>query len=173
MEIWKTIENFPDYMVSDQGRVKSFKRYKSGKLLKQWKTKNGYWFVVLYKNKKNYSKIVSRIIIETFNPVNNMEYLECNHIDGNKENNYIKNLEWLSRSGNQKHAFKIGLNSQLGEKNANSKLNDFKVRIIKQILNSPIIKHLKITQKEIGKIFGVKRKTISDIKNEKIWRHIL
>lgn len=60
----------------------------------------------------------------------------------------------------------------IGEKNNNSKLTEEKAKTIYQISNSPIIKQLKITQKEIGEIFNVDYTTVSKIKTRKYWRHI-
>ena len=58
-----------------------------------------------------------------FCPVENMEKLEVNHIDGNKRNNNLDNLEWCTSSENQKHAYKMGLNKlRYGENNNFSKL---------------------------------------------------
>jgi len=118
MEEWKTINEFPDYEVSNLGRVKSFKRYKEGRILKCGKDRGGYLHVSLWKNKKGYTKKIHRLILENFNPIDNMEKLQCNHIDGNKENNiYPENLEWMTCSENHKHAYRIGLMSNKGENN--------------------------------------------------------
>lgn len=48
---------------------------------------------------------VHRLVMMAFNPIDNMENLEVNHIDGNKANNKLSNLEWCTTSENQKHAF--------------------------------------------------------------------
>lgn len=60
----------------------------------------------------------------------------------------------------------------IGEKHPMVKLTEYQVKVIHQISNSPIIKQLKITQKEIGEIFGVSSSHISAIKNNKFWKHI-
>jgi len=117
-EIWKTIEDFPDYEVSNLGRVKSFKKYKEGKILKPQKNNGGYLYVNLWKDGKQYTKTIHRLVLEAFNPVENMDRFECNHKNGLKLYNiYPNNLEWVTRSENQKHAYKIGLKKGLKGEN--------------------------------------------------------
>ena len=116
MEIWKIIENFPDYAVSDQGRVKSFKFGKEI-ILTSEKNNKGYLCVNLYKNKKPHPKKIHKLVLEAFKPNEDLNKTECNHKDGNKENNYVENLEWCTRSDNIKHAFKLGLQNNKGENN--------------------------------------------------------
>jgi len=109
-EIWKIIKDFTDYMVSNFGRVKSFKIYKEGKILKQNKYRTGYLYVNLWKNKKEYHKYVHRLVLETFEPIEDMDKFECNHEDGNKENNiFLENIKWCTHSENIKHAYKLRL----------------------------------------------------------------
>lgn len=64
--------------------------------------------VNLYENKKRSKKLVHRLVAQEFleNPT---EKEQVNHIDGNKSNNYLSNLEWVTRSENVKHAYLIGL----------------------------------------------------------------
>jgi len=113
-EEWKTIKDFPDYEVSDWGRVRSLKFGKE-KILKPGKDNGGYLRINLCKNGKQYTKKVHRLVLETFNPIENMDKLQANHIDGNKENNYIGNLEWMTCSENHKHAYRIGLMNHKGK----------------------------------------------------------
>ena len=123
-EIWKDIKNYEGlYQISNTGRVKSLKRvvphknrWKSKtskriieeKILKQNKTIHNYLFVQLYKNNKNQSNRIHRLVASAFIP--NSQNKPCvNHIDGNKNNCHISNLEWCTYSENSIHAFKTGL----------------------------------------------------------------
>lgn len=99
-EIWKTIPYAPSYEVSNLGRICSNKG-KHRKILKQKIYKNGYYAVGLCfeKNKRKWY-LVHRIVLSVFRPVNNMGKLEVNHIDENKMNNCLDNLEWSTSKYN-------------------------------------------------------------------------
>lgn len=100
-EIWKTIEGYPDYMVSNMGRVKSLNYNRRGKekILKGCKDKDGYLIVNLSKEGKQKNYKIHRLVTSAFlyNP-NNLS--EVNHKDENKQNNCVDNLEWCNRKYN-------------------------------------------------------------------------
>ena len=169
IEIWKIIDKFPNYSISNYGRIKRIIGGKGSKingLLKPRINRNGYLNVDLYNdNIKKYIEI-HRLVLETFNPIDNMNILEANHEDGNKRNNYIRNLEWMTHSENIKHDYDNGLKAlPKGELNPNSKLTEKDVIEIRIDLKEGIL-----TQKEIGEKFGVSQVTISRIKLNKNWR---
>lgn len=94
-----------NYFVSDEGSVFN-KNMKEMKVSENPKT--GYCQVFLHKNKKLVSRGLHRLVAEAFIP--NPDHLcEVNHIDGNKTNNSVHNLEWTTRSRNIKHAYETGL----------------------------------------------------------------
>lgn len=106
------IKEFENYFIDEQGNVYHKQCYKNGKikinLLKQKDNMNGYKYVSLFKNNKEYKRYVHRLVAQTF--INNPNSLpEVNHIDGNKQNNNIDNLEWCSRKYNHQHAIDTGL----------------------------------------------------------------
>lgn len=106
MEIWQDIKNFPDYQISNQGRVKSFKQDKKGKILKP-KISQGYYSVDLRRNGATYNNLVHRIVLSTFAPVEGWETLTVNHIDGNPSNNKLENLEWMTQSENTQYSRRV------------------------------------------------------------------
>ena len=106
MEIWKQIKDYPGYEVSDQGRIKSFKQNKNGKVLNGI-IRKGYLQVDFRKDGITHSEGVHRIVLSTFSPVENMEAYTVNHKDGNPLNNRLENLEWMTLSENTAHARRI------------------------------------------------------------------
>lgn len=117
-EVWRSLDfiGYPDYMISNFGRVKSLERviiFKDGrkklfpeKILKPNKKKNGYLQVVLCQNREKKSFSVHRLVCLIFleNPYN----FPCvNHKDENKQNNHVDNLEWCTVKQNNCYGTKI------------------------------------------------------------------
>lgn len=93
---------------------------------------------------------------------------QVNHKDGNKQNNFYENLEWVSAKTNVKHAVKTGLNiAKKGFDNANAKLNRKQVLEIKNLLASG-----KLSQYKIGVLFNVSRSCILNIKRKVVWADV-
>ena len=101
MEIWIPVyDNAENYEVSNYGQIKKIFK-KSKRLLIPRKSKDGYLFLELRKNKKKYTKKVHRIVAESF--LGKFDSMCVNHIDGDKLNNSINNLEWISTRENCVH----------------------------------------------------------------------
>jgi len=121
-EIWKDVIGYEGcYSVSNLGRVKSLKRKVNSlhgintrtvneRIIAQRTTMHGYMSVALRKYGKDKTLTVHRLIAIAF--LNNPDDKpEVNHLDGNKKNNKLYNLEWVTKSENIKHAFRTGLQS--------------------------------------------------------------
>jgi hypothetical protein len=132
MEIWKDIKGYEGkYQVSNLGNIKSLaryvnhplggKRYVKEKMLKQF-IKQGYAHVDLYLDKHQHCKI-HRLVAKAF--IKELpNKIEVNHIDGDKLNNNVSNLEWANRSENMKHCYKSGLwNNQYTINKSGQKMN--------------------------------------------------
>ena len=112
-EIWRDIPGYEGlYKISNYGRVMALKKLqgyimRSERILKP-RLINGYYVAHLCKNNISKNVLVHRIVAECFidNP-NNLPVV--NHIDGNKQNNNVNNLEWVTHSENTKHAYKLEL----------------------------------------------------------------
>ena len=108
---------------------------------------------------------VHRLVLMAFAPIENMQNLEVNHIDGNKKNNTLKNLEWVTSSENKLHAFVTGLNKpRRGEKSNFSKLAQDKIELFFKLRAEGW------TQKRIAEEVGCTRSNISYILNKKTWQ---
>jgi len=108
MEIFKQVHGFESlYEVSNLGNVKSLiNRYSNVELLKHGVSQSGYATLTLCKDGKRFTRTVHRLVAEAFLGVSN---LDVNHKDGNKLNNAIDNLEYITKSENTKHAINTGL----------------------------------------------------------------
>ena len=118
-ETWKFIKGFENYQVSNLGNVRSIDRIVKGKnnTIRRIKGKTkaqfmhkGYLNVELYKGNKRTHKKVHRLVLEAFS--DKTSALDVNHIDGNKTNNNINNLEYCTRKDNLLHAVHNRLNKQ-------------------------------------------------------------
>ncbi len=101
IEEWKDIDGYEPYEVSNMGNVR-----RCNKILKGRPTKNGYIVVCLSKDRTYKNKYVHRLVASNFIDKTN---LVVNHIDGDKSNNKVSNLEWTTYSKNTIHAYNNGL----------------------------------------------------------------
>jgi hypothetical protein len=102
IERWKQVSNFPAYEVSNRGRIK-----RGSKLIKS-QLHDGYLYVHLSREGKRRRVSVSRLVAAAFLP-NPLLLPEVNHKNGNKQDNYVRNLSWITAEGNRKHALQTGL----------------------------------------------------------------
>ena len=121
-EIWKPVACNKNYEVSNFGNIRNLK----GHLLSQRDNGHGYKNVMLYGTPKRKVYYVHRLVAEAFieNPENKSE---VNHLDGNKGNNIISNLEWCTRLENKMHALHSGLIKTTDKMRQNAKAQILKV----------------------------------------------
>ncbi len=111
-EVWKQIAGFINCEVSNFGRVRNTL---TKKLYKLSKASCGYWRVVISDFGLSKHKYVHRLVAAAFIEYNNPERTDVNHIDGNKLNNRVENLEWVTPKENHDHAVRIGLKTWNGK----------------------------------------------------------
>lgn len=158
------IKDYPNYEISNLGNVKSlfFGRTNKPKKLKSLKLKNGYLAVGLINDSGKKTTLIHRIVAETFLE-NNLNKRCVNHIDGNKENNIVTNLEWNTHLENNRHAIKIGLINTKGERCGTSKITEIQAIEIKK-------SNLKL--KELSLIYGLSQPALSQIRTGQRWNHL-
>lgn len=101
--MFKSVPGFLNYSIDETGRVKNGERF-----ITTGTFNTGYARVALYKDGKAWSKSVHRLVAEAFLP-NPENKPQVNHKDGNKLNNNVDNLEWVTGSENIQHALRTGL----------------------------------------------------------------
>ena len=163
-----TISKYPlkyDYFITENGEIFSSA---TNKFLSTRKDKDGYLKVRLISTDgQRHTYSVHRLVLMNFNPVKNMDTLQVNHIDGNKENNSLSNLEWVTCSENIKHAFKIGLKTQAGENNNASKYTE------QQVLQAiELLKSKKYNCAEIDRKLGFCKDFTASLKRKDTWKHL-
>ena len=112
---------------------------------------------------KRHRYSVHRLILENFNPVEGMENLQVNHIDGNKENNKLENLEWITCKENIQHAI---------DNNLRAKINGAAKLTIEQVKEIFIRSHRGEKNVDLGREYNLHPDSIGKIKNQKLWKQI-
>ena len=140
---------------------------RSEKWLKQF-NHNGYKRVYLSKNGVRSAKLVHRLVAEAF--INNPNNHPCvNHLDGNKQNNTISNLEWCTVKENAIHAYQNGLSKpskSIGESNGNATLTkDIVMQIRAMYAESK-------NASKVARHFSIHPKHAYDICHYRLWKHI-
>lgn len=109
-EQWKPILGYESYEISTKGRIRVYaKSYHSFYLKKPWLSKDGYVRVTITKNDSTHKQktlLLHRLVAQTFIP-HNSSLTVVNHKNGNKEDNAVDNLEWVTPSDNNKHYYNV------------------------------------------------------------------
>lgn len=167
-DIWKQVSinnEFYPYYVNQYGDIRSKKN--PNKLLKQFKNHKGYFAVKLFKNFSHQTFSVHRIVACTF--LGYYPGLQVNHINGDKTDNSVSNLEWVTCKENINHGWKNGLykKSRKGSHSNVHKHNDMQIHCVCMLLEFS-----SLTSKEIAKQTGVSKYVIDKIRVRMLWTHI-
>lgn len=164
-ERWAVIPEFPDYEVSDHGRVRRITNYgrgKAGRIRRTRKVEGYPGLNLTHRDGRRKGVRVHRLVAEAFIP--NPEGLrEVNHKDGTRSNNHYSNLEWVSSSGNRLHAYVMGGLCAEGEGNGRAKLTTVDALKIRSV-DTPA--------RVVAQTYGVSPATIRDIRARRSWAHL-
>ena len=171
----KQIQEYPNYYVTEDGRIVSTKRVAgrdgkgvctTHKELSTLHNQTGYCMVNLTKDKQSKTRYIHRLVAQAYleNP-NNLP--QVNHKDGNKDNNHYTNLEWCTALHNNLHAINSGLREgQKGETNSQAKITESQaIDIIILILEG-------LSNIEIADVFNLHDRYISLIRGKKRWTYL-
>ncbi len=163
----KVIPGYQNYECDIEGNVYSLNYNRTGKRkkMKKIKTRGGYLRVDLCKNGKTKTKKIHRLVMLTFYGESD---LQVNHIDGNKTNNNLFNLEYCSAFQNMQHAYRLGLVNNTGEKHGKAKLTKKQVIEIKKTLLNPYIG----ISRDLATEYEVTPNVIGKIKRGETWKHV-
>lgn len=189
-EIWKPIDGYSNYEISNYGRVKSKDRFVNtrygakrkikGRILKPTINGSGYYIVSLYKgNGKPSNKTIHKLVATAYLK-NKHNYPVINHINGKKDDNRAENLEWCTQSHNVKESYRLGLEKpqltglgKLGELNKKAHLIEQINPNTNEIINRyygvcEAFRKTNINYKNIHAVLKNKRKTAGGY----IWRYV-
>jgi len=165
----KQIKDFPDYYITKGGFIWS---NKSNKWLKPTpKGKSTHLNVGFQKDSKQYTRLVHRLVLETF--VGKCpKGKECRHLDGNPLNNNINNLMWDTHKNNMGDTKQHGTSNKgkhycVGSNHPMVKLSEATVRIIIRKYQSGLF-----TQKNLVNFYSLSQSHISRIVNKQSWKHL-
>lgn len=163
IEYWKDVSKYKNILeVSNRGHVRY--KYKNTNISENFVPKR-YSRIRATLNGKRTTLEIHRLVALAF-VKNPFKKPHVNHIDGNKQNNKSSNLEWVTPKENTYHGIKNGLIRVVGEDNPSSILKEKQIPIIKSLYLSGV------SSENIGNMFKVHRRTISDVVNNKTWKHI-
>lgn len=158
------------YQISNHGRLKSIngkfkKMFPGGFITVGTIGDTGYYSLTLRRPGKVWRIRNHTLVAEHFLHKPKIDgRITVNHKDGNKLNNHVSNLEWLSAGDNVKHAVRTGLLNIKGERHPNAKLTSDKVIEIRRLR-----KELNYTHQRLADMFGINRRQAGDVINGVNW----
>lgn len=159
----------PCYVITDQDEIIN---KNTGNILSKIQAKDGYIMVSLMKVGGGTTYLpFHRIKMMAFNPVPNMDNLQVNHKDGNKKNNNLNNLEWVTAKENIIHAWKNNLASSKNIEGNKSNLHHYTEQDALKVIE--LLKTNLYTDKEIAEMTNTNAKTfVARIRRKETWKYL-
>jgi hypothetical protein len=156
----KVITGFPNYMLDRNGNIFSRYKYKTSIVCDEWRPVQhvldkgiGYYIVTLVNENERKNQFIHRLLAQHFLP-NPRNKPQVNHIDGNKQNNCLSNLEWVTAKENAQHAARIGL--------CDARTLAQSVAVLQETLEGQLVsRHTSLH--EAGRITGIAWQNISKV----------
>lgn len=177
-EIWKDISGYENaHQVSNFGNFRSLDRvfvkrdgdvahYKGISLKVHFRIGDDYGQIGIRAAGIQTTHYAHILIAKHFVPnPNNLP--EVNHIDGNKRNLHYSNFEWTDKSGNEKHAHRIGIKNFKGQGSISRKYDESDIREIRRRFDEK-----EATRKELAAAYKIPYRTIASIISKQCWKHI-
>lgn len=174
-EVWKEIDGYNGrYLISNYGRIKN----RDGWIMKQKPSKDGYVRILLFNGKKYKAEYTHILVAKAFLPKPTSKS-EVNHIDADKSNNLLWNLEWVTRSENHYHAVSLGLKPENPTKGKRYEDNPCVKPVYQYDMQGNFMKKWN-SRREAADFYGCQPNSISRAMNGErkscagfIWRHLL
>lgn len=166
-EKWVRCPSWPEYEVSANGGVRrAVRRCSAGPGARTpYMTSTGYLYVVMRRDGLKKAVGVHRLVAESFLGPEPFPGAQVAHLDGDRLNNHVSNLRWVTRSENERHKIAHG-RSNRGERQGRSVLTESNVRYIRAALARGA------RQRDLASAFGVAKATISSVHTRKSWAHL-
>lgn len=159
MEEWRSVAGYAGYEISSHGRLR-----RNGNILSAYVEPSGYCQFTLCADGKSRKRRAHNIVVEAFIAPDKKPLHCVNHIDFNKSNNHVENLEYVTYGANNKHTYRHGRKPR---PTGQARLKDEDVLSIYQLAHKR-----ETTNPEVGKMFGISAAEVSLIKVGLRWQHL-
>lgn len=167
-EQWRPVVGCDKYQVSNLGRIRNL----SGKIMKTVTNNCGYQQLFLrVETNKRRAFCVHKLVMTAFvGPP--PDAMQIDHVNGEKSDNRLSNLEYVTAAENIRRAIKLGLHNSVGINNGRAKLTEQEVIQIKTLLRQIDSGEITLTRQQVADRMGTYRQIVNHIAAERTWKHV-